>query len=98
MRNADGVILVYDINSSSSFDKIGFWLKAVRQVTKENTTIFLFGNKLDLVKENSKFRKVSKEKVASFVTENNIDYWIECSAKYNENLCDTFVKFYLGKI
>ncbi len=97
MRNSDGVILVYDICNYSSFEKAAFWLKAVRQVTKDNITIFLLGNKLDLVQDNPRSRKVSKEKVALFITENKIDYWIECSAKTNENLSDTFSKFYMGK-
>lgn len=97
MRNADGVILVYDINSSNSFDKMNVWLNAVRQVTKENTTIFLLGNKLDLAVENKGLRRVQHERVSSYVTENNIDYWIECSAKTGENLDNTFYKFYTGK-
>jgi GTPase SAR1 family protein len=96
MRNADGVILVYDINSPSSFEKVNVWLNAVRQVTKENTTIFLLGNKVDLVSENKAFRRVLHEKVSSYVSDNAIDYWTECSAKTGENLKDTFVRFYTG--
>lgn len=96
MRNSNGVLIVYDICNQNSFDKVDFWLKSVRQVSKENTTIYLFGNKYDLVKENPKNRKVEKELVSKYVLENNIDYWVECSALKNENLNDTFVKFYLG--
>lgn len=95
MRNSNGVFLVYDINNFSSFEKLDFWLKQIKQVTAEDTTIYLLGNKLDLVKENPNNRKVEKEFVSKFVIENNINYWIECSAKNKENLSDTFEKFYL---
>lgn len=95
MRNADGVILVYDINNSLSFEKVNFWLKAVRQVTKESTTVYLFGNKLDLVQENKNFRKVPIEKVLKYISDNKISNWVECSAKLNINLKESFEKFYM---
>lgn len=108
MRNADGVILVYDINSPSSFDKVNYWLNSVREVSKENTTIYLFGNKIDLLKSNNSItinsvstsnrnmRRVSLEKVIKYVEEKKIDHWIECSAKTGEMISDTFKRFYLG--
>ena len=110
MRNADGVILVYDINSPSSFDKINYWLNSVRDVSNKNTPIYLLGNKLDLLKTNNSttintltnsiksMRRVSLDKVSSYVEENNINYWVECSAKTGENIEETFKRFYTGNL
>lgn len=94
MRNSDGVILVYDISNQSSFEKMGYWLKSVRQVIKDNVSIYLYGNKLDLVQSNKSNRRVMKENVIRFMNENQIDDWVECSAKTNENLLPLFIKFY----
>ena len=95
MRNSNGLLIVYDACNSQSFEKVDYWLKLSRQHLGEECSIYLLGNKSDLIKKNSKNRKVSLDIVSKYVIENNIDYWTECSALENENLQDTFVKFYL---
>ena len=67
-------------------------------------------NKLDLLKTNNSttintltnsiksMRRVSLEKVSSYVEENNINYWVECSAKTGENIEETFKRFYTGNL
>lgn len=95
MRNSNGLLIVYDACNSLSFEKVDYWLKLSRQHLGDDCTIYLLGNKSDLIKKNAKNRKVSLELVTKYVIENNIDYWTECSALENENLQDMFVKFYL---
>lgn len=97
MRNSNGIILVYDITNINSFEKVDYWLKSVRQVSREDSTVYLLGNKIDLTKDYPKCRKVNQEIVSKFITENGVDYWVECSAKDNLNLDGTFHKFYMGK-
>ena len=96
MRNSNGILLVYDITNYNSFEKVDFWLKAIRHCSTEKIVIYLFGNKLDLIQENPKHRKVDIDIVSKYVEENEIEYWVECSAKNDENLKDTFKNFYQG--
>ncbi len=47
-RNADGVILVYDITSQRSFEHAGDWLRSVDQHAPEGVVRLMVGNKCDL--------------------------------------------------
>ena len=49
-RNADGVIFVFSLNSKESFENIGMWMdNFCENVNKNNITVFLVGNKKDLI-------------------------------------------------
>ena len=50
-RKADGVILIYDITNSKTFDSILFWKNKVLEYSPEGVEIMLMGNKLDLRNE-----------------------------------------------
>lgn len=98
IRNADGAILVYDINSELSFKALDFWYESIKKVSDDDICIYLLGNKLDLALEDRNLRKVSKEQAMDFYSNNNgINYWTECSAKKNFNIVETFKAFYKGK-
>ena len=56
-RKADGVILIYDITDSKTFDGIHFWMTKVRQYSPDQVEMMLLGNKLDM--ENQ--RAISKD-------------------------------------
>lgn len=47
-RNADGVVLVYDIANFKSFNNIGFWIGQVKENAPPNVKFLLLGNKKDL--------------------------------------------------
>ena len=47
-KNANGVILVYDISSRKSFLNIKTWLAAINEHASDNITKILVGNKSDL--------------------------------------------------
>jgi Ras-related protein Rab-6A len=57
LKNANCVILTYDITEKGSFNALGKWLSDVRDNVNEGTFIILCGNKIDL---NNK-RVISKE-------------------------------------
>ena len=50
-RDADGVILVYDIGRRESFNNIKFWMDEIENNTNKDIIIFLVGNKCDLVQK-----------------------------------------------
>lgn len=47
-RNADGIILVYDITDPQSFKDISFWMDKLSEYAPKDVDILLLGSKLDL--------------------------------------------------
>lgn len=80
-RRAQGVLLVYDISSRSSFEAIPKWLQYVRQFCKEDVSVMLLGNKCD--REDR--RQVTYREANQFANENRIMFR-ETSAKNSSNL------------
>ena len=81
LRNADGIILVFDFSYRKSFVELDVWLKSI----KENlnvSSIILFGNKADL---NKSEWQVTSEEVNKYVKEKGIPYF-EVSAKTGRGL------------
>ena len=70
LKNANCVILTYDITEKSSFTSLGKWLSDVKDNVSEGTFIILCGNKIDL---NNK-RVISKEEGEKFAKDNNIAF------------------------
>lgn len=97
IRNADGALLVYDINNEMSFSALEFWIDCIRKSSSDDIVIYLIGNKSDLALEDRSLRKVSKETAIDFVKKHNLYHWTECSAKNNINIKDTFKSFYKSK-
>ncbi|KAH8583136.1 rab1a [Cryptosporidium sp. chipmunk genotype I] len=84
-RGADGVVLVYDTTSTSSFEHIDEWVTEVNRYTTDSTKI-LIGNKCDL----------TSQKMVDFTTgqkkaqELQVDF-MESSAKNSTNVEECFV-------
>ena len=97
IRNADGALLVYDINSEMSFSALEFWVDCVRKASSPDIVIYLIGNKSDLAFQDANLRKVNKESAIEFVKQHNLYHWTECSARLNINIKDTFKSFYKSK-
>ena len=49
-KEANGVILVYDITNKKSFNNLSSWIKDIKENSPENVSIILVGNKIDLVR------------------------------------------------
>ena len=94
IRNAEGAILVYDINSEISFGALDFWLDCLKKASSEDLIVYLLGNKSDLAMEDRNLRRVSKEMALEFVNKHKIKDWTECSAKKNVNIKETFKSLY----
>jgi len=90
-QNSDLIMIVYAINDRVSFDQIDHYLNYLNDAKSnsgKNCHYFLIGNKKDLEYE----RQVSKEEGEKFAKENNIDFFIETSAKTGENLKAIFIE------
>ena len=80
-RNVDGVLLVYDITDSKSFDTINYWVEELNQKSDvANIELLLVGNKNDLTNK----REISKMKGQEVAEKLGILY-CETSAKTFES-------------
>ena len=85
LKNANCIILTYDITDKSSFTSLNKWLSDVKDNVVEGTFLIICGNKIDL---NNK-RVVTKEEAEKFAQENNIAY-AETSASTGEGINELF--------
>jgi small GTP-binding protein len=61
-RDAQALLLLYDVSNQTSFDNIRAWLSEIRQYAEEDVVIMLLGNKVD--KANRVITKEQGEKLA----------------------------------
>ena len=87
-RNSSLAIMVYSIASKNSFDNIDVWLKELRLHSNPDAKVFLIGNKIDLENE----REVTKEQGEAYSQENNLNFFMEASAKTGMNAQKIFIE------
>jgi len=85
-RGADGIIMVYDVTSSDSFDHVNDWLKEVNRYASEGTCKLLVGNKSDRTAD----KVVTAEQAKEFADELGIAF-LETSAKSAKNVEEAFL-------
>ena len=84
-KDAHGIILVYDIADKRSFTDLDLWLDEIKKnVIKEDISIILIGNKIDL-----KYRSINSEEAENFAKENKLMY-CETSCKEGKNIEKAF--------
>ena len=81
IKNADGIILMYDITSQTSFDSITEWMDNIRKAKAEGFPIVLVGNKCDLEEK----REISKEEGEDLAKKYGLSFY-ETSNKNNINI------------
>ena len=83
-RNAEGVLLTFDLTSNESFDNLKEWINSIKK-NMESQNIYIplviIGNKLDM----EELREIKKEDAEKFANENNYKYF-ETSAKTGEGI------------
>ena len=95
-KDADGIILLYDITNKITFDHVETWLASIEEVLSDwkthNYLILLMGNKLDLATNGEKDREVNIEHVNKKYGDSGIILGGECSAKdfSDEQFLDIF--------
>ena len=95
IKKSDGFLLIYSINDKESFEGVKMRYKKIRKYKKSKKFyILIVGNKNDLEEEEDEEkqkRKVNKEEVENFCSENLLEY-MEVSALKNNNVNDMFIK------
>ena len=86
-RGAHAVLLTYSVASLQSFQNLTHWFNEVRTQSEPDAIIILVGNQADRTEQ----REVSTEQGERFRKENNIQFFIETSAKTDFNVRETFV-------
>jgi small GTP-binding protein len=86
-RNAVGAVLVYDITSMQSFDRVGTWLNDLQDLAAPNAYILLVGNKADLEKQ----REVGVDLVKEWAERHHLES-LETSALSGKNIKESFAR------
>jgi Ras-related protein Rab-1A len=87
-RNANGVLICFDITDMDSFRNVNNWYEEVKRYCPEETPILLIGTKSDLKTR----RMVSHEMIQAYTEKNKLSY-LETSSKTNENVEKCFIDF-----
>jgi len=83
-RNANGIIIVFDLTNRKSFECVKDWMNNIREYANKETKIALIGNKNDLLRE------VGEAECESLASSFKIKYF-DCSAKENLGFRDCVV-------
>ena len=92
LKNADGILLMYDISNRLTFDNINQWKGSIREIKGDDFPIILLGNKCDL-EEN---RNVTKEEGKKLANEHGF-LFLETSCKEGTNIKES-VEILISKI
>ncbi|KAJ3436888.1 ras and ef-hand domain-containing protein [Anaeramoeba flamelloides] len=80
-RNCDGIIVVYDVTQTESFEQVKGWVESVHKYAEEEVPILVIGNKIDLSSKRAVNERQGKELAKTLGTE-----FIETSAKTGVNI------------
>ena len=86
-RGAHAVLLTYSVASFASFQNLEHWFNEIKTQSEPDAIIILVGNQMDRDSE----REVSFEQGEKFRRDRGIEFFIETSAKTNENVQDSFI-------
>ncbi len=86
-KDAEGIILVYDITREDSFHNLNMWIEDAVKHTAKNTQIAILGNKVDL-KDN---RAVEIENAQQYSEGRKAVLFSETSAKTGRNVENAFL-------
>ena len=94
-RNAQGIMIVYDVTNQESFENLKNWIQSIKDNMGndflERIPIIIIGNKID-----SDEREVKTEVGESFCKQQNCPFF-ETSAKTGENI-DSTIRFLVKKV
>ena len=85
-RNAQGIMVVYDVTNQETFESLQYWIQSIKtniESEVDHIPIVIIGNKID-----SNEREVKPEEAEKYFKELNYPYF-ETSAKTGENIDNT---------
>uniref|UniRef100_A0A668AXB2 small monomeric GTPase n=1 Tax=Myripristis murdjan TaxID=586833 RepID=A0A668AXB2_9TELE len=80
-RDAQALLLLYDITNKSSFDNIRAWLTEIHEYAQQDVVIMLLGNKADMASE----RVIRRDEGEKLAREHSVPF-METSAKTGVNV------------
>ena len=83
-KDANGIILVYDVTNLNTFKNIQNCIKEIKDIVNKNAYIVLVGNKID-----SFNRVITEEEGINLANEYDINFF-ETSAKNDKNITELF--------
>jgi small GTP-binding protein len=84
-KDADAIVLVFDITNASSFESLTYWLNEIKQHSPATTNIIIVGNKSDCIEQ----AVVEAETARDFAENAHIQFLL-ASAKDNSNIRELF--------
>lgn len=85
-KDSNAAIVVFDLTRRETFDNVQSWIDDLKDNSDGNIDILLLGNKLDIVNDQPKKRKIDEEEVEGFLEKFGCFKYGEVSAKSNENV------------
>ena len=85
-KGANGIILIYDISTTQTFENVKVWINQIKEEANANVIIYLVGNKIDLSKDK---RTVTEEEGQKLADEYKF-LFKEASAKEGTNVNEIF--------
>lgn len=85
-NKCQGALVVFGVNSSTSFSMVQKWINTIKENADSSIIIYLIGNKIDLPE-----REVSVEEAQQLAKSYNIPYY-ETSAKTGANVNDVLLR------
>lgn len=82
-RNAQGIMVVYDVTNLETFDNLKYWIDSIKTHMgegKESVPVIIIGNKIDASE-----KEVKNEEASKFANEKGYKYF-ETSAKTGEGI------------
>ena len=80
-QKADGMILMYSVIESFSFDKIQDWINSIKESSREGITIFLISNKNDYPE---KQKEVTSEEGKALAKQLSLPFYEITSKDYSQ--------------
>ena len=93
-RNAQGIMIVYDVTNYETYENLKYWIKSIKTQMGsdiDNIPVIIIGNKID-----SEEREVKIDEAKLFSKEQNYPYF-ETSAKTGENI-DDCIRFLVNEV
>lgn len=87
-KGVAAVIFFYSLEKMETFERLGAWVKEVREHVHEETVYYLVGTKLDL----EDVRRVPKEEGEGYCKSIKATFFLEISSKTGENVKELFDK------
>ena len=84
-KQANGILLMYDITNEKSFSNIQNWINQIKEETSSNIVLFIIGNKIDLEDQ----RKITYENWNNLAKQYQYPFF-EASSKSAININEIF--------